>query len=78
MFAAGESGKTSLELFKADPDSLKVELEPLRDDTSNLEMHFSFQVRAACPGYRYNDHVRSHLKVSSGVLNGAALPSAPR
>ncbi|WIA39364.1 hypothetical protein OEZ86_005472 [Tetradesmus obliquus] len=39
----GESGKTSLELFKADPDSLKVELEPLLDDTSNLEMHFSFQ-----------------------------------
>jgi hypothetical protein len=49
IVCAGESGKTSLEMFKADPDSLRVELEPLRDDTSNLEMHFSFQVR---PGGR--------------------------
>jgi hypothetical protein len=53
IVSAGESGKTSLEMFKADSDSLKVELEPLHDDTSNLEMHFSFQVGALRFRFRF-------------------------
>lgn len=36
--------KTSLEQFKRDPSTMRVELEPITDDTSNLEMHYSFQV----------------------------------
>jgi hypothetical protein len=45
-FAAAAPGtKTSLEQFRRDPSSLRIELAPIRDDTSNLEMHFSFQVR---------------------------------
>lgn len=44
-FSAATAGaKTSLSAFRADPDSLRIQLAPIRDATSNLEMHFSFQV----------------------------------
>ncbi|WIA22604.1 hypothetical protein OEZ86_009587 [Tetradesmus obliquus] len=43
-FSAATAGaKTSLSAFRADPDSLRIQLAPIRDATSNLEMHFSFQ-----------------------------------
>ncbi|WIA12106.1 hypothetical protein OEZ85_012180 [Tetradesmus obliquus] len=43
-FSAATAGaKTSLAAFRADPDSLRIQLAPIRDVTSNLEMHFSFQ-----------------------------------
>jgi hypothetical protein len=43
-FSAAPGTKTSLDQFRRDPSSLRIELQPIRDDTSNLEMHFSFQV----------------------------------
>lgn len=40
----GNSGKTSLQQFKDDPDNLRIELEPVSDGISNIELHISFQV----------------------------------
>ncbi|KAF6261998.1 Septin-domain-containing protein [Scenedesmus sp. NREL 46B-D3] len=45
-FSAVPGTKTSLEQFRRDPSSLRIELQPIRDNTSNLEMHFSFQVNS--------------------------------
>jgi hypothetical protein len=43
----GRTGRTSLELFKQDPENLKIKLKPLRSEEANRDLLISFQVRSS-------------------------------
>jgi hypothetical protein len=58
----GRTGRTSLELFKQDPENLKITLKPLRSEEANRDLLISFQVR----GSHYGSHTGSHYGSHNG------------
>lgn len=51
MGAAFEkTGRTSLQMFRADPENLKIKLKPLRSPEANRDLLLTFQVRVGSCG----------------------------